>query len=226
MFEELKYIPSAWTKAFASRNFRNQFFITLMVFVLVGMHDFHYLRLWQLRPGYHIDDILLDHLRPHNFSLPIFLVEYSAILLVVVFLLPRPQKFMYGLQMASVITLARTMCIYFIALEPPRDMILLQDPFASFFLHTKDIVVTKDLFFSGHISMLALVGLMATNRYIKIWAFMATVAVAFMLLCQHVHYSLDVLCAPVVAFVAYKFVLLMHREIRIDTAWQSQEHRW
>lgn len=191
---------------------------------MVCLHDFHYLRIYQLRPGYQINDLILNLLPPHNFSAPIFILEYVTLLLVVIFLLPYPDRFVKGLQMAAIVLLARTMSVYCFALEPPKDMIVLYDPLASFFLHTKDIIVTKDLFFSGHISILALVCLVATNKYIKGWSIIATVLVAAMLLCQHVHYSLDVFCAPFVAFGSYKFVLFIHRETRLDAQLSRQEN--
>jgi PAP2 superfamily C-terminal len=224
VFNELTYIPAAWARMLANRNFRNQFFISILIFVLVGMHDLHYLRLWQSRPGYQINDIILNHLHPYNFSLPIFILEYITLLLVVVFLLVYPERFVQGLQMASMVVLARTMSVYFIALEPPKDMVALNDPFANFFLHTKDIFVTKDLFFSGHISILALVCLVATHKYVKVFAITATVLVAAMLLCQHVHYSLDIFCAPFVAFASYKFVQFIHREAKLETQLSRQEN--
>ena len=135
MLKELKYIPSNWRKVSGSRNFRNQFFITMLVFVLVCLHDFYYLRVFQTRPGFQVNDIILNHLPPLDFSLPIFIIEYSTLLTVFIFLLVYPDRLLKGFQMASIVLLARTMSIYLIALEPPKDMILLYDPIALFFLH-------------------------------------------------------------------------------------------
>jgi hypothetical protein len=224
VFGELKHIPEAWSRMFHGRSFRNQFFITLMVFVLVNMHNFHYLRLWQARHGVQINDVVLNQLPPHDFSSPIFFIEYGTLLLGVLFLLPFPDRFIKGLQMASIVIVARTMSIYFIALEPPRDMIPLNDPVATFFLHTKQVFVSKDLFFSGHIAILSLLCFVVLHKYVKAWTVLATITVGTLILWQHVHYSLDVFAAPFVSFAAYKFVLYIHRETRYGMNLKGQKN--
>jgi len=223
MSGENKNISEAWSKALSSRSFRNQFFLTLLVFAGVCMHNFHYLRVWQARQGTQINDIVLNQLPPHNFSVEIFLLEYCTLLTVFFFTIQHPDRFVKGLQMFSLVIMARTMSIYFIPLEPPRDMILLDDPMASFFLHTKDVIVTKDLFFSGHISALALLMFISVNKYVKAWTLVATILVGILILFQHVHYSLDVVIAPLASYISYKVVLFIHRESRYGLELQGQE---
>ncbi len=212
-----------WSTALSSRSFRNQFFLTLLVFAAVMMHNFHYLRVWQAREGVQINDVLLNQLPPHDFSLEIFLVEYFTILMIVIITVQHPERFVTGLQMFALLVLFRTMCIYFSPLEPPKDMIRLDDPFAAFFLHSKDTFVTKDLFFSGHISALSLLMLVCVNKYVKAWALVATIVVGALILWQHVHYSLDVVFAPFAAFICYKVILFIHRESRYGIEIQSQK---
>jgi hypothetical protein len=163
-------------------------------------------------------------LPPHNFSIPIFFIEYCTLLLVFIFLLAHPDVLVKGFQMAAIILIVRTWTVYFFPLEPPRDMINLHDPFADFFLHTKNIFVSKDLFFSGHVSILALLTFVSVKKYIRAIAFTATIAVGTLLLWQHVHYTLDVLFAPVVSFTAYKLVLYGHRQSRFGL--ELQEQNW
>jgi hypothetical protein len=224
VLKEFNHIIETWTRLLQTRSFRNQLFLTLMVFILVNLHNFHYLRLWQARHGVQINDFVLNQLPPYDFSAFIFFFEYGTLLLAVLFLMPIPERFIKGLQMASIIIVARTMSIYLFALEPPRDMIPLNDPVATFFLHTKEIFVSKDLFFSGHISIMALICFVTMHRYVKVWAIFATVLVAGMIMCQHVHYTLDVFAAPFVSFGAYRFVLYFHRETRYGLELQQQEN--
>jgi hypothetical protein len=212
MFNDLKYIPEAWRNVRGSKSFRNQLVFSLLVFVAANLHNFHYLRIWEQRPGIQINDMVLNMMPPVNLSLPIFIFEYSAMLLSVAFIMVFPDRFVKGLQMFSIVILARTLSIYLVALEPPKDMVPLYDPMANFFLHTHDIFVDKDLFFSGHVAALVLLGLLVVNKYAKAWVFLSTFAVGVMIMWQHVHYSTDVLFAPVASYIAYKFVLYIHRE--------------
>jgi membrane-associated phospholipid phosphatase len=64
--------------------------------------------------------------------------------------------------------------------------------------------VTKDLFFSGHTSSVFLLFLTIPGRTDKRLALLATAVVAFLLLVQHVHYTLDVLGGLLFAWVAYQ----------------------
>jgi len=212
MFSELKYIPQAWRNVRGSKSFRNQLIFSLLLFVMANLHNFHYLRVWQERPGVQINDMVLNLMPPLDFSLPIFFFEYTAMLLAVAFIVVYPDRFVKGLQMFAVVVLARTISIYMVALEPPKDMVPLWDPMASFFLHTRDVFVNKDLFFSGHVAALVLLMLLVENKYIKGWVLFSSVVVAVMIMWQHVHYSTDVMFAPFASYAAYKFITYIHAE--------------
>lgn len=214
MIDELIYIPEAWSKAWGSRSFRNQLVLSVLLLFGVCVHQLHFLLLWQARPGTQINDLILNLFPPMNFSLPIFILEYSTMLLVFIFALAAPNRLVKGLQMFTLILFARTVSVYLIPLEQPKDMIPLEDPMANLLLHTPDVFVTKDLFFSGHISAISLLMLIATNRYLKGYALASLIAVGVLIMWQHVHYSMDVIFAPLVSYTAYKFVLYIHRETR------------
>ena len=203
-----------------SKSFRNQLIFSLLAFVIANLHNFHCLRLWQQRPGIQVNDVMLNMMPPVDLSLPIFFFEYSAMLVAVAFIMVYPDRFIKGLQMFAIVVLARTASIYLVALEPPKDMVPLWDPMANFFLHTPDVFVSKDLFFSGHVAALVLLMLLVVNKYAKAWIFISTIAVGVMVMWQHVHYSTDVIFAPLASYVAYKFVIYIHRETQygLETA--------
>lgn len=217
MFSELKNIPKAWHKAISSRWFIHQLLISVILLVVAGAHNFHYLQVWEQREGVQLNDMILQQLPSIDFSLWIFLVEYSTLFLVFIFILPHPQRLVQGIQMFALVTFTRTICIYFVALEPPQGMIHLIDPCAEFFLHSNGVFVTKDLFFSGHIAAITLLMLVTTHKYVKIWALIATILVSIMLLTQHVHYTFDILFAPIVSFIGYKVVLFIHSQAQLKS---------
>ena len=214
MIHQLQNIPRSWSRAWSSRSFRNQFALTILFFIGVGIHQFHFLRLWQARPGLQVNDLVLNFLPPHNFSWLIFFFEYSTMLMVFIYLLPSPDRLIKGIQMFALVLFARTLSIYLFPLEPPRDMIFLEDPMANLFLHTKDVIVTKDLFFSGHVSAIFLLLLLIEDKWLKRYATVSAIAVTFMILCQHCHYSMDVLIGIIVSYSTYKFVLFFHKETK------------
>jgi hypothetical protein len=214
MLSDLKYIPEAWSKAWSSRSFRNQLALSLLLLIGVGMHQFHFLRVWQSRPGIQINDMILNLLPPHDFSIPIFFLEYSTLLLVFISLLSIPDRLVKGFQMFALALFARTVSVYLIPLEQPSDMVPLNDPMANLLLHTEEVFVSKDLFFSGHVLAITLLMLIAADKYLKTYALMAAAVVGVLIMWQHVHYSMDVLFAPLVSYASYKFILYIHRETR------------
>jgi len=85
--------------------------------------------------------------------------------------------------------------------NPPPTMITLADPFVETFT-PGSAALTRDLFFSGHTSILVMMALIVRTRRLRIvFGALATVmAVAVTL--QHVHYTVDVLVAPMAAWLA------------------------
>lgn len=84
----------------------------------------------------------------------------------------------------------------------------MKDPFVQLF--DTGVVLTKDLFFSGHVATLFLLLLTARHRVPRAAFLLATVVVGAGLIWQHVHYTIDVLTAPFIIFACYRFVLTAH----------------
>jgi membrane-associated phospholipid phosphatase len=89
--------------------------------------------------------------------------------------------------------------------NPPAGMIPLRDPFVEFF--GTSMLLTKDLFFSGHTALLFLFFLMERTKLLKIIFLSSAVIVGICLLVQHVHYTIDIFAAPFFAFTSFKIVL-------------------
>jgi len=64
--------------------------------------------------------------------------------------------------------------------------------------------LTKDLFFSGHTSIQFLSFLCLQKKSDKVLALISTILVASLVLVQHVHYTIDVLAAPLFTWLSYK----------------------
>ena len=154
------------------------------------------------KPGILVHDVVLNALRPINFSIPIFTLIYLTILHTFLTNLRYPVKLLLGLCVYLAVSLLRMLAMYIITFEPPQDMILLIDPVTSHFY--PDAGFAKDLFFSGHISTLTLMVLLEKDRIIKWIKIVATTIVGIFLAWQHVHYTLDLLVAPFITWAVYK----------------------
>ena len=78
--------------------------------------------------------------------------------------------------------------------------------------------IVKDLFFSGHVSAVMLFYFVVDQKLTrKILLVLAFLIGAFLLI-QHVHYTMDIIAAPIFSFIAYKSSLFIykiyHRETR------------
>ena len=209
--DKLQQAKASWKVALSDPYFRWQFLITMVLFFAVSKHNFHFLNLWEAREGFRLHDPVLNMLQPRNFSNIIFFFTYSAILFVLVSSLSNPGRFVRGIQAYALIVMLRTASIYFFPLEAPAGMVLLVDPVANFFLHTHTII-KKDLFFSGHTATLAFMFLMAQNRFLKIFCFIALLTVPLLLMWQHVHYTVDIVFAPFVAYCCARAVDWVNRQ--------------
>jgi membrane-associated phospholipid phosphatase len=101
-----------------------------------------------------------------------------------------------------------TFMMYLVPLNPPADMILLNDPFVQFFATGQPL--TKDLFFSGHTATIFLFYLVSEKKLFRAFFLIATVLVGTSVLLQHVHYSIDVASAPFFAYISYRLIYLLH----------------
>jgi membrane-associated phospholipid phosphatase len=117
---------------------------------------------------------------------------------------------MFILQAYSLLGVIRMAAMYIIPLNPPPDMIPLNDPFVEYFGTGR--LLTKDLFFSGHTATLFLLFLTVQSKKLKILFLTCTIALGLSVLLQHVHYSIDVLAAPFFTYTCFHIILFFHKK--------------
>jgi hypothetical protein len=203
--EPMPVLPEAlrWPAALASPGFRMR--LGLVVVLLIGLLPvvpgfYHFI---QARPGRLLPDPLLAMLPVHDVSTPTFALIYGAIAATLVFLLPRPALLLRALWAYYFLQLLRMLTLWLVALEPPTALVLLRDPVMDRIFEVTTQPIVRDLFFSGHTAtmvLLLLAGRGATWRWVL---GTMTVAVGVLVLVQRVHYSYDVLAAPLFAWFAY-----------------------
>ncbi|MFN8238922.1 MAG: phosphatase PAP2-related protein [Chitinophagales bacterium] len=196
---------TTWKSLWASKHFRMQFLLTFLLFASVIYFSSLYLSILEVRRGTVLLDPFLNRLPPKEYSLPIFCIVHSSLLISLILILLHPKAFLKALQGVSLLLILRTLTVYAVPLEPPIGMIYLQDPITGFFLNNVN-VVTKDLFFSGHVSVMCLLIYFSPDRYWRIYLTFVTPVLALLIMWQHVHYSVDVIAAPFFALFCGKVI--------------------
>jgi hypothetical protein len=148
-----------------------------------------------------MNDWLLSHIPPYNVSNYVFLLIWGMAFLTMIRLTYRPIIFTQFIWMYFFIFLARVISITSFPLEPPPGLLQLRDPLTGIFYG--EATITRDLFFSGHTATLFLIFLLLEKRTDKLIALASTVIVGVLLIVQHVHYTIDVIAAPIVVYAVF-----------------------
>ena len=167
---------------------------------------------------------------PIDFSIPTFILTYGIIGFYIIFHFYSPLKIIHFIQMLIFIVFCRIISLTLIQFDAPipidpstgeyllKDipanysgptMIQLVDPILNNIIYHKSeiessspIYTHHDLFFSGHTAKCLLASLLYQNKKIKYFFVILTTIMATFLVLQHVHYSIDVIFAPVITFLA------------------------
>ena len=204
-------VIEAWRQSLGRPAFRLETAVTLVVFIgnLVVYPNF--LNQIEQRPGVRFLDPLLQRIEPLDASWVTFIILYLSVFSAVWFLLREPEQLLLGLQSYVVLFLFRAMALMMVPLEPPLKIIPLQDPFVEFF--GVDGTLTRDLFFSGHTSLMFLLFLTARLARLRSLYLVLTAVLAGCVIVQHVHYTFDVFVAPFVAYASVRLVRNAHQTL-------------
>lgn len=153
--------------------------------------------------GCQLNDWVLNLLPPTNVETILFSITWICILSGLIVCLRTPCKAIIVFLGIMFMVLIRCTVMYFVQLEPPVGIIPLRDTVLEGSFYSGKVLL-KDLFFSGHTANLALLTFMVDIKWMKYLFGVLTLVVAFLLLMQHVHYTIDVLAAPFFAYFCYR----------------------
>ena len=206
-------IHRAWREAWSDARVRLQL-VTAPVLLWLVLRELSRFLVWvERRPGARLSDPILALTVPHDATWLVFGLIYVAILVTLADVWRHPRMLVIGVQAYVLMIATRIAAMYVTALEPPADMIPLRDPLIET-LGTGTLL-TRDLFFSGHTSTVFLMFLVARSRRMKPVLLLCAVGVAVGVLLQHVHYTIDVLVAPLFAFASCRTIEGAHRRWRL-----------
>lgn len=217
MKQQFLTFSGAWQKAVQVKSFRIKLILAGALLIFCSWLAPIVFLYAEKRPGVLLPDFILEWLTATDLSLAIFLLMDSLLIISIAVLLTKPQHFLIVLQAYVLLTLVRFATIFLVPLEAPEGIVILHDPITDRFFYN-GVVITKDLFFSGHTSILMLMAFGMPVRRLKIVLFIGATLVGAMLLIQHAHYTIDILAAPVFAWLAILASKKVHGTIEQNTS--------
>lgn len=193
----------SWKEAWASNVFRRKLIIGWILHIAVLLYLPHFFAAIQQKQGVPINDFVLAFLPAVNMSPVIFALLYVTVIFTIFRSAQSPYLFLLYLWSTLFISLTRLVTNNWVSLEPPLGLVSLDDPILLPFYGPNGI--TKDLFYSGHTASVYLTYLILRRKKEKMIALMATIIVGISLLLQHIHYTIDVIFAPVFVYIVFVF---------------------
>jgi len=194
-------IKDVWKEAWESPVKRGQLIIITILIGVFGIGLPYFFNYIEKRNGIVLNDWVLAHIPAHDVSVLIFTVIWGMILLILYRSLYSPSIFITYCLTLALVTVARVICISVVPLAPPIGLIPLSDPVTGIFYGESNI--TKDLFFSGHMATLSVIYFCLEKKTDKLIGLLAVIVLAFLLALQHIHYTVDILTAPVIVYAVY-----------------------
>ncbi len=204
-------IIDRWKDALRVSSFVCRVAVTLIALVAALMTLKRFLRWNENRPGKVLFDPVLALFPSVDLTWLTFLLIYGSVIGALILLAHEPERFLRAVQAYVIIIFLRIVIIFLCPLEPPTGMISLKDPVVQYFGGMAS-TPNKDLLFSGHTATMFLLYLNVSGRRMRRVLLGGTFAVAVGLLLQHVHYTIDVLAAFLIAYAAYRIVACMNKD--------------
>lgn len=204
-------MKNAWQLYFSRPNKRTIFLFTLGILAITLVSFVYFLTFNENRTGYTFNDPILNLFEPVAISEITFFITYFFAIYGMIISFREPALFVSLLQAYTIMTLFRMTCLYIIPLEAPDTIIPLKDTFlqSTFYSGRENL---KDLFFSGHAATIFLFAFAFRKKGTKILFLFGACLVGILVVLQHVHYSIDVVAAPVFAFIAIR----VQKKIRLS----------
>jgi hypothetical protein len=197
----MQFKQFTWQIAWDYQAFRIKFILGMLILIAILIFIPHFFLKIEAREGSILNDWVLAHLPAVDVSIYIFIILYAMVGLFLYRMSKNTLMCLTALWAFIFLCAARIITITLVPLNPPADIINLADPCSIFFYRSN--VITKDLFFSGHTATMFLGAMCMEKKKDKIIAFIATALIAGLLLIQHVHYTADILAAPVFTWLCW-----------------------
>ncbi len=190
-----------WRSAWQQRSFRMLTIAGAIILLAILASFPFFFQAIQQRNGPLLHDWVLQLLPAYNVSIPVFFLIWGITLLSIVRAAQKPGILITMLWAYIFLCLSRMLTIWLVPLNPPALLVELKDPLSNKFYGRH--FITKDLFYSGHTATIFMLAFCLREKRDRILGFTAGTLIGLLLLLQHVHYTVDVVFAPLFAFICY-----------------------
>lgn len=198
-----------WHTAWTGKPLKTELALTLAALIATLSCFSSFVNWVETRQGVVLADPVLAMIKPVDVTWLTFMLIYAGLLSALFAVSFHPRRLIMSMQAYTLMVVFRTAAMYVLPLEPPPAMIPLQDPLVEI-IGTGQLL-TRDLFFSGHTATMFILFLCVPQKKFKAVLLFGTGVLAICLLCQHVHYTVDVLAAPFFAYGAFRITFLFHQ---------------
>jgi len=199
-------LNSTWKESLQNKKFIFWIVIAGISLAALGLYvPYYFQHVILTKKGLLLHDIVLQQFTPSDWSWAVLALLYSALLFSLTSNYSKPWIILLGASTYGTTTVLRLLTMYLFTLEPPVGIIPLKDPFLSYLVYNA-VDFNKDLFFSGHISAMCTLMYVESNK-IRRWVILVmTLAMAILLVAQHVHYTIDVLFSPLITYFVFRWL--------------------
>lgn len=202
----------SWKEFLSHKRSKNELILTLFLLTIVLFLLTKFLVFVEARNGVSFNDPILGLFEPIDLTWLTFTLIYGSLIGALFYLLPRPEKFLFAIELYILMVVTRIIAMWLLPLNPPEKTLILVDPFVEFFGTGKTL--TKDLFFSGHTATLFILFLSTDAKALKKVFLISTIGVAVSVLLQHVHYTIDVIAALFFTYACYSVLKSIKMKVK------------
>jgi hypothetical protein len=210
-----RLVRQNWQDAWKNKAFRQNFIVGLILLAAaMALTSFFFNYIEARKNGILLNDWVLQRLPAIDVSFFIVTIMGSALFLFSIRGIANPNILITFLFAIVLQLVTRMITISITEFFPPHGLIVLKDPMGSLLYQSR--FVTRDLFYSGHTAIICLLYFCSVNKRDKYYILLAAISVGTLLLIQHVHYTIDVVFAPLFAFGGF---WLSRRVLRFQGAY-------
>lgn len=192
-----------WREFFSKKSNMLEMAITLAFFYIISyMFKINLVWLESIK-GVQLNDLFINLIPAQDVSVYVFVVLYWVVFYTYILLLAYPKLLKFTFQFYIICLTIRLLMIYFVNLEPPINLVFLEDPILNATTYS-GYKITKDLFFSGHAVSILVCYFVMPNHFIKKIILVLSFVLFIFLLMQHIHYTIDIAGAYIVVLLIYK----------------------